>query len=77
MSNTFTIDLHDEGFERLKAAAAHFGQSPLDFIREAVQERIEDIEDAINAEAALEKIRSGEMKTYPLEDVMRELGRRN
>jgi RHH-type transcriptional regulator, rel operon repressor / antitoxin RelB len=77
VSNSFTIDLNDEGLERLKAAAAQVGKSPLDFVREAVQEHIEDVEDAMDAEAALTKIRSGEMKTYSLEEVTRELDSEN
>jgi RHH-type transcriptional regulator, rel operon repressor / antitoxin RelB len=77
VSNSFTIDLNDEGLERLKAAAAHVGKSPLDFVREAVQEHIEDVEDVMNAEAALTKIRSGEVKTCQLEELMREFGPEN
>ena len=77
MAIPVTIDLLDGRFERVKAAAAQLGQSPLDFIREAIQERIDDVEDVRSAEAALKKIPTGEMKTYPLEDVIRKLGLEN
>lgn len=55
MTIPITIELLDDGFERLKAVAAHVGKSPLEFIYEAIQEHIEDVEDVISAEAPLRK----------------------
>jgi len=77
MTISITIELSEEGFQRLKAAAFHVGKLQLDFVQESLQEHIEDVEDTISAEAALSKIRSGKMKTSPLEDVMRKLGLEN
>ncbi len=68
------IQLPEDVFERLKSLADASGQSPTDFISEAVLEHIEDLEDARRAEEIMKKIESGEHRTYTLEEVERELG---
>jgi len=68
------IQLPDEVFERVKSLADAAGQSPNDFISEAVLEYIEDIEDVRRAEEALKKIEAGQSTTYTLEEVERRLG---
>jgi len=41
---------------------------------EAILQHLEDLEDLYLAERALERIRSGEERTIPLEDVMKRHG---
>ena len=68
------IQLQEDVFERLKLLANAYGQSPTDFISEAILERIEELEDVARAEETLKKIESGDMRTYTLDEVKRELG---
>lgn len=68
------IQLPEEVFERLKSLADASGQSPTDFISEAILEHIEDLEDVMRAEEIMKEIQAGRMKTYTLEEVERELG---
>jgi predicted DNA-binding protein len=67
------IQLTEETFERVRAAANGVGQTPDDFIIEAINEHLEDVEDVKRAEDALKKVNSGEMRTYSLEQVSHEL----
>jgi RHH-type rel operon transcriptional repressor/antitoxin RelB len=41
------------------------------YVREAILEHLEDIEDLYLAEGALERVRSGEEQTIPLKKVMK------
>jgi RHH-type rel operon transcriptional repressor/antitoxin RelB len=68
------IQLPEDIFERLKSLADATGQSPTDFISEAILEHIEDLEDAMRAEEVLRKIETGESRTYTLEEVEHRLG---
>lgn len=68
------IQLPEEAYERLKSLAEAKGQSPTDFMSEALLEYIEDLEDVIRAEEIMRKIESGESRTYTLEEVERRLG---
>jgi RHH-type transcriptional regulator, rel operon repressor / antitoxin RelB len=43
-------------------------------IREAIEEHIDDLEDIYLAEQTLERLKRGEERTYPLDEVERELG---
>lgn len=60
--------------ERLNALAAETGRSKAYYIREAVTEFIDDLEDVYLAERTLERVRRGEEKTYTLEEVEQNLG---
>jgi RHH-type transcriptional regulator, rel operon repressor / antitoxin RelB len=68
------IQLPEEVYERLKSLADSIGQTPADFISQAILEHMEDLEDVILAEEALRKLEAGESRTYTLEEVSRELG---
>lgn len=68
------IQLPEEAYERLKSLAEAKGQSPTDFMSEAILEYIEDLEDVNRAEAILKEVKAGRMKSYTLEEVSRELG---
>ncbi|MGC3874686.1 type II toxin-antitoxin system RelB family antitoxin [Halomonas sp. GXIMD04776] len=50
------------------------GLSKSYYAREAILERLEDLEDIYLAEQALEQVRRGEMTTHNLDEVERNLG---
>jgi RHH-type rel operon transcriptional repressor/antitoxin RelB len=68
------IQLPEDVFERLQSAANELGQSPSAFIRQAIEEHIEEVEHIRRAEETLDKVKSGEMRTYSLSEAARELG---
>ena len=69
-----SVRLPEELEQRLEALAKATGRSKTYYVREALLEKIEDMEDLYMAEAVLERIASGEEKTTPLAEVERELG---
>ena len=60
--------------KRLEKLARRTGRTKTYYVRQAILEHLEDLEDLYLAERALERIRSGEEQTIPLEDVMRRHG---
>lgn len=58
---------------RQSACAALFASQTY-YVREAILEHLEEIEDLYLAEGALERIRSGEERTIPLKQVMKRHG---
>jgi RHH-type rel operon transcriptional repressor/antitoxin RelB len=52
------------------------GRTKTYYVREAILEHLEDLEDMYLAERALERIRSGEEQTIPLKDVLKRHGLR-
>ena len=61
-------------YERLQALAHRTGRTATFYIRQAIEEHLEDLEDIYLAEQALEKLARGETTTRPLAEVMAELG---
>ena len=59
---------------RLDKLAKATGRTKTFYAREAILEHLEDLEDIYLAEQRLIEIRAGRSKTYPLEEVDRELG---
>lgn len=59
---------------RLDALAKATGRSKAFYIREAIQEHLEDMEDAYIAQAELEAVRTGRSTTTSLEELMRRYG---
>jgi RHH-type rel operon transcriptional repressor/antitoxin RelB len=59
---------------RLERLAEATGRSKAYYLRELIEQGLEDLEDAYLGAAALERIRSGKEKTYSLDEVMAELG---
>jgi RHH-type rel operon transcriptional repressor/antitoxin RelB len=57
--------------KRLDKLARRTGRTKTFYVREAILEHLEDIEDRYLAETRLERIRKGEDKTVPLADVMK------
>jgi RHH-type rel operon transcriptional repressor/antitoxin RelB len=74
MAKQTAIRLPDETYERLQALAARTGRTATFYIRQAIEEHLEDLEDIYMAEQVLEKLARGETRTYALEEVERKLG---
>ena len=60
--------------KRLEKLARRTGRTKSYYVREAILEHLEDLEDMYLAEDALERIRGGEEQTTPLKDVMKRHG---
>jgi len=60
--------------KRLERLARRTGRTKTFYVREALLEHLEDIEDMYLAEGALERIRAGEERTIPLKDAMKRHG---
>ena len=69
-----SVRLPEDLEKRLEALAKATGRSKTYYVREALIQKLEDMEDLYLAEAVMERIASGEEKTTPLADVERELG---
>lgn len=74
MSKQTAVRIPDETYERLKALAVRTGRSATYYIREAIEEHLDDLEDIYEAEQVLERLRRGGERTYSMEEVERELG---
>lgn len=68
------IRLPEEIENRLGALAKATGRTKSFYVREAVLEHLDDLEDIYLAEQRLADIRAGRTKTIPLEDVIRTYG---
>jgi RHH-type rel operon transcriptional repressor/antitoxin RelB len=60
--------------KRLEKLARRTGRTKSYLVRKAILQHLEDLEDLYLAERALERIRSGEEHTIPLEDVIKRHG---
>ena len=60
--------------KRLEALAKATGRTKTFYVREAILEYIDDLEDVFLAEKRLEDIRAGRTQTVPIEDVMKRYG---
>ena len=74
MTRQTAIRLPDETYERLQTLAERTGRTATYYIREAIEQHLEDLEDIYLAEQALGKLKRGEMGTQTLEEVERKLG---
>ena len=59
---------------RLEKLARRTGRTKSYYVREAILQHLEEIEDLYLAERALDRIRSDEEPTIPLKDVMKRHG---
>ena len=73
MSKSTAVRLPDETYERLKALADRTGRTATYYIREAIEEHLEDLEDIYLAEQTLERIRRGEEEVISSEEFWRGL----
>jgi len=60
--------------KRLEKLARRTGRTKTYYVREAILEHLEDLEDLYLAEGALERIRSGKEQTIRLKDAMKRHG---
>ena len=60
--------------KRLEKLARRTGRTKSFYVREAILEHLDDLEDMYLAEQALERIRSGEARTILLEDALKRHG---
>lgn len=57
--------------KRLEKLARRTGRTKTFYVREAILEHLDDLEDLYLAEKSLERIQSGEENTVPLEDLLK------
>ena len=57
--------------KRLEKLAQRTGRTKTYYVREAILQHLDDLEDMYLAERVLDRIRDGEENTVPLEDVMK------
>jgi RHH-type rel operon transcriptional repressor/antitoxin RelB len=57
--------------KRLEKLAKRTGRTKTFYVREAILRHLDEIEDLYFAERSLDRIRSGEASTIPLEDVVK------
>ncbi|MCG5535909.1 DUF6290 family protein [Ectothiorhodospira mobilis] len=74
MTKQTAVRIPDETDERLQTLAARTGRTVTYYIREAIEEHLEDLEDIYLAEQTLERLRRGVARTYTLDEVERDLG---
>ena len=60
--------------KRLEKLAKRTGRTKTYYVREAILQHLDDLEDMYLAERVLDRIRDGEENTVPLEDVMKRHG---
>jgi len=60
--------------KRLEKLARRTGRTKTYYVREAILEHLEDMEDLYLAERSVERIRSGEEHSIPLKDAMKRHG---
>ncbi len=68
------IRLPAEIENRLDSLAKLTGRTKTFYVREAIMEHLDDLEDLYLAEQRLLDIRAGKTQTVPLEDVMKRYG---
>lgn len=69
-----SVRLPQELEDRLTALAAETGRSKAFYVRQAIIEYLDDLEDIYLAEKRLEEIRAGRSRTYTFEEVEDQLG---
>lgn len=73
MSKQTAVRLPDELNERLVALSKRTGRPVAYYIREAIEEHLEDLEDIYQAEQVLERLRRGEEQVMESEAFWRDL----
>jgi RHH-type rel operon transcriptional repressor/antitoxin RelB len=68
------IRLPEDIEKRLDALAKSTGRTKSYYARQAILEYIEDLEDYYEAEKRMAEIRSGRVKTIPIEDLAKRYG---
>ena len=73
MNKRVTIEMPEEIHELMEAEAARGGMKPDAYVLDLIVQKLEDMRDIALAEAALERIRSGESKVVSGEEFWRGL----
>ena len=68
------VRLPEEIEIRLDRLAQLTGRTKTYYVREAIEDHLDDLEEAYIAEKVLEKVRSGKEKLISLEDVVKQYG---
>lgn len=68
---TYSIRLPHEIEERLETLSSKTGRRKSFYVKEAILDHLDDIEDTYLAEKRLERINSGRIQTIPLQEVMK------
>lgn len=68
---TYSIRLPHEIEDRLENLSIKTGRSKSFYVKEAILDHLDDIEDTYLAEKRLERINSGRIQTIPLQEVMK------
>jgi RHH-type rel operon transcriptional repressor/antitoxin RelB len=68
---TYSIRLPHEIEDRLENLSVKTGRSKSFYVKEAILDHLDDIEDTYLAEKRLERINSGRTQTITLQDVMK------
>lgn len=74
---TYSIRLPREIENRLEKLSLQTGRSKSFYVKEALLDHLDDIEDVYLAEKRLEDIRAGRTQTIPLQEVMKRYGMEN
>jgi RHH-type rel operon transcriptional repressor/antitoxin RelB len=74
---TYSIRLPQEIEERLETLSIQTGRSKAFYVKEAILDHLDDLEDVYLAEKRLEGIRSGRTQPIPLQEVMKRYGMDN
>jgi RHH-type rel operon transcriptional repressor/antitoxin RelB len=69
-----SIRLDPQVEQRLDHLAAQTNRTKAYYLRELINNGLEDLEDYYLADATMERIRKGEERTYTLEEVEKSLG---
>ncbi len=72
MATSIRLDAATE--QRLNRLAAQTGRTKAYYLRELVENGLEDLEDYYLAAATIERVRKGEERVYSLDEVERDLG---
>lgn len=68
---TYSIRLPHEIEDRLENLSIQTGRSKSFYVREAILDHLDDIEDTYLAEKRLKRINSGRTQTIPLQEIMK------
>ena len=60
--------------KRLEKLARRTGRTKTFYVRQAILQHLDDLEDLYQAERTLHRIRTGEEETIPLEDMLKRHG---
>ena len=72
-----SIRLSSETEDRISVLANETGRSKAYYLRQLIENGLDELEDYYLSEKVMERVRNGEEKTYSIEEVEKELGLAN